>query len=105
VGILEYFQLVSATIDSINVRADSLILKLSNINQQVNRAMKTAQEFNDLLISIDKDTDRLAVTIEELKAKLVDGGLTPAEEADIFDGLQSVADKLKAVGKDPTPTP
>lgn len=79
--------------------------------------MKTLQEFKDKLAEADAQTNaigdevaRIAAVIDELVAKLAAGGLTEAEEAEIFSGITDQADKLRTtketlqgVGKDPEP--
>jgi hypothetical protein len=63
--------------------------------------MSTTKElFQETLASIDQETTRVGVKIDELVAKLQTGGLSAEEEAEVLAGLTAAADKLKAIGKD-----
>jgi hypothetical protein len=76
---------------------------LETIQKRLEKAMLTAQDFQDLITKIDVETDRIAVTVADLLAKLKDGGLTAEEEQAVFDAASAELEKLKGVGKDVPP--
>jgi hypothetical protein len=60
---------------------------------------QTKADFTSVLASIDEETTRVGVKIDELVAQLKAGGLSADEEAEVFAGLSAAAEKLKAIGK------
>lgn len=74
---------------------------LDRIQQKLEKSMATLQNFKDLLGAVDVETTRIGTRVEDLVAKLEAGGMTDAEEAEVFAGLTAVADRLKTIGANP----
>lgn len=74
---------------------------LDLIQQKMETIMATAQNFKDLVVAINAETDRLAAKIQAFIDAENAGGLTPAEEEAHLADLQSVVDRLKVVGANP----
>lgn len=66
--------------------------------------MPTKQEFQDALAEVTGSLDNIAADITRLTDQLQTGGLTDAEEAEVFAQLRAVADRAKAIA-DTTPEP
>jgi hypothetical protein len=60
--------------------------------------MAQLTDFQTLLTAIDIETTRIATKIAELVAKLAVGGLTQAEEAQVFADVTTHLDHLKSIG-------
>jgi len=75
---------------------------LDRIQQKMEQAMATLQNFKDLLAAVDAETNRLAARIAELVAQIGGGGLTEAEEEEALAGLTAVAERLKTIGASST---
>lgn len=77
---------------------------LHEIHQLKNLIMATKTDFQQALADVTAALDNIAADITRLTDQLQNGGLTPAEETDIFDQLRAVADRAKTIA-DVTPEP
>ena len=75
---------------------------LDRIQQKLEKAMATLQNFQDMAKAVDAETTRLANKIQALVGELAADGMTEAEEAEALSGLTAVADRLKTIGADPS---
>lgn len=64
--------------------------------------MPTKQEFQDALAEVRSALENIAADIQRLTDQLATGGLTDAEEQEIFNELRAVADRAKTIA-DTTP--
>lgn len=64
--------------------------------------MPTKQEFQDALNEVTSSLENIAADITRLTDQLETGGLTDAEEAEVFSQLRAVADRAKQIA-DATP--
>lgn len=72
---------------------------------RTNTRMETLEtKFIEALAAIDEETNRIAETIESLKAQIAGQGLPEAKEAQILGLLEAQVDRLKLIGK-PAPIP
>lgn len=86
-----------------NVDLSTLEKDIRNIKNQL-KTMPTKQEFQDALAEVTGSLDNIAADITRLTDQLQTGGLTDAEEAEVFAQLRAVADRAKAIA-DTTPEP
>lgn len=82
---------------------ESIEHKLDYITKTLNK-MPTKEEFQAALTEVTDALDNIAGDIQRLTDQLVAGGLTEAEEQEVFAQLRAVADKAKAIA-DATPEP
>ncbi len=79
---------------------------LDETQGKLEKAMATSKDFLDLLAAMDAETTRIATKLDELLAKLQAGGMSEAEEAEVFAAANALSDRLKTIGTDPvTPIP
>jgi hypothetical protein len=81
---------------SVDHKLDLIIKKLTK--------MPTKQEFQDALTEVTTALDNIAADITRLTDQLATGGLTDAEEQEVFTQLRAVADRAKQIA-DTTPEP
>lgn len=77
---------------------------LHEIHQLKNLIMATKQDFQQALADVTSALDNIAADITRLTDQLQNGGLTEAEEGEIFTQLRAVADRAKQIA-DTTPEP
>jgi hypothetical protein len=91
---------------NLNISSETLkeVLQIVKaINQKLN-TMPTKAEFEQALAEVGTALDNIAADITRLTDQLSGGGLTDAEEQEIFTQLRAVADRAKAIA-DTTPEP
>lgn len=64
--------------------------------------MPTKQEFQDALNEVTSSLENIAADIQRLTDQLQNGGLSEAEEQEVFTQLRAVADRAKSIA-DATP--
>jgi len=79
----------------------AVVYKLDSIIKTLNK-MPTKQEFQDALAEVTSALENIAADIQRLTDQLATGGLTDAEEQEVFTQLRAVADRAKAIA-DATP--
>lgn len=78
---------------------------LRNIKKLLTQ-MPTKQEFQDALAEVTSSLENMSADITRLTDQLATGGLSEAEEQEVFTQLRAVADRAKAIAdKTPEPTP
>ncbi len=84
----------------------AMLYKLLTDLNKATGELKVATElgFKQVITEIDDATNAIAATLEELKKKIADGGLSQATEDSVLATLQTSADKLKGIAS-PAPTP
>lgn len=75
-----------------------ILSKLNAIETLVRQSM---DEFRAALAAIDAETTRVADGIAALLERLANGGLTPAEEAEVKAGLDAHLNRLRGIAVDP----
>lgn len=78
-----------------------VVYKLDSILKQLNK-MPTKAEFEAALQEVTSSLDNIAADITRLTDRLEQGGLTEAEEQEVFTQLRAVADRAKSIA-DTTP--
>jgi hypothetical protein len=88
---------------------------LSELEKEIKRIniklinMPSKQEFQDALTEVTSSLENIAADITRLTDQLANGGLTDAEEQEVFAALRAVADRAKAIAdatpESETPTP
>jgi hypothetical protein len=78
-----------------------VLKNLSKIIKTLN-TMATKAEFQAALNEVTASLDNIAADITRLTDQLETGGLTEAEEAEVFTQLRAVADRAKSIA-DTTP--
>lgn len=84
-----------------NVENDQVLKELKSINHKLNNLM-TKLEFQTALDEVTGSLDNIAADITRLTDQLETGGLSEADEAEVFAQLRAVADRAKAIA-DTTP--
>lgn len=67
--------------------------------------MATKEQFQQALADVTAALDNIAADITRLTDQLQTGGLTDAEETEIFDQLRAVADRAKVIADTTPETP
>lgn len=73
-----------------------ILLIVRAINQKINN-MPSKQEFQQALADVTAALDNIAADITRLTDQLSTGGLTDAEEQEVFTQLRAVADRAKTI--------
>lgn len=84
---------------NLNISSDTqkeILLIVRAINQKINN-MPSKQEFQQALADVTAALDNIAADITRLTDQLSTGGLTEAEEQEIFTQLRAVADRAKTI--------
>lgn len=81
---------------SVDLKLDSIIKTLTK--------MPTKAEFEAALTEVTGALENIASDIQRLTDQLATGGLTDAEEQEVFNQLRAVADRAKTIA-DTTPEP
>lgn len=84
-----------------NKKIDEILSQLIQIKTTM---AKTKAEFSQALAEIGTSLDNIAADIVRLTDQLQNGGLTDAEEEEVFAELRAVADRAKSIA-DTTPEP
>lgn len=80
-----------------------VVYKLDSIIKTLTK-MATKQDFIDALAEVTSSLENIAADIQRLTDQLATGGLTDAEEQEVFAQLRAVADRAKAIA-DTNPEP
>lgn len=84
---------------------NKLLRQILGLNNQIIQDMaKTKAEFSQALAEIGTSLDNISADIIRLTDQLQNGGLTDAEEEEVFAELRAVADRAKSIA-DTTPEP
>ena len=95
---------------NLNISSDTakeILSIVKIINSKLNN-VPTKAEFQQALADVGSALDNIAADITRLTDQLSGGGLTDAEEQEIFTQLRAVADRAKQIADttaDPEPTP
>lgn len=84
---------------NLNISSDTqkeILLIVRAINQKINN-MPSKQEFQQALADVTAALDNIAADITRLTDQLSTGGLTEAEEQEVFTQLRAVADRAKTI--------
>lgn len=84
---------------NLNISSDTqkeILLIVRAINQKINN-MPSKQEFQQALADVTAALDNIASDITRLTNQLSTGGLTDAEEQEVFTQLRAVADRAKTI--------
>lgn len=84
---------------NLNISSDTqkeILLIVRAINQKINN-MPSKQEFQQALADVTAALDNIAADITRLTDQLSTGGLTDAEEQEVFTQLRAVADRAKTI--------
>jgi hypothetical protein len=84
-----------------HVDVKSLLKELKLINLKLTN-MPTKAEFQQALDEVTSSLENIAADVTRLTDQLENGGLSEAEEAEVFTQLRAVADRAKAIA-DTTP--
>lgn len=99
---------------NLNISSDTqkeILSIVKAINQKLNN-VATKQEFQQALADVTSALDNIAADIQRLTDQLAQGGLSEAEEQEVFTQLRAVADRAKSIADTtidpevpPTPEP
>lgn len=84
---------------NLNISSDTqkeILLIVRAINQKINN-MPSKQEFQQALADVTAALDNIAADITRLTNQLSTGGLTDAEEQEVFTQLRAVANRAKTI--------
>lgn len=88
------------------------ILKEIKHIQKTLTLMATREEFQAALAEVTTALDNISADITRLTDQLANGGLTQAEQEEVYDQLRAVAERAKSIAAvtpeevvEPTPTP
>lgn len=99
---------------NLNISSDTqkeILSIVKAINQKLNN-VATKQEFQQALADVTSALENIAADIQRLTDQLAQGGLSEADEQEVFTQLRAVADRAKSIADTtidpevpPTPEP
>lgn len=100
-GVADQLERVADALERSNHLLDVVLPKTVTVRNNMEVTLSKAQNFSELLNSMEAETTRIGTAYDEIFSKLQAGGLTPEEEDAVFARGTALNNRLKEIGKNP----